>query len=50
MFKFHAMSSDRGGGGGQNDDIKTFILVKPDGVQRGIVGKIITRWAEKSII
>lgn len=24
---------------------RTFIMVKPDGVQRGLVGRIIQRWA-----
>jgi len=26
---------------------RTFIMVKPDGVQRGLVGKIIQRFEEK---
>jgi len=26
---------------------RTFIMVKPDGVQRGLVGKIIKRFEEK---
>ena len=26
---------------------RTFVMVKPDGVQRGLVGKIITRFEEK---
>lgn len=26
---------------------RTFIMIKPDGVQRGIVGKIIQRFEEK---
>ncbi len=26
---------------------KTFLMVKPDGVQRGIIGEIITRFEKK---
>lgn len=28
---------------------KTFVLIKPDGVERGLIGKIITRFEEASI-
>lgn len=28
-------------------DERTFIMIKPDGVQRGLVGRIITRFEEK---
>lgn len=31
---------------GENKE-RTFIMVKPDGVQRGLVGKIIQRFEEK---
>lgn len=30
-----------------NNKEKTLIMVKPDGVQRGLVGKIIQRYEEK---
>ena len=26
---------------------QTYIMIKPDGVQRGIVGRIITRWQKQ---
>jgi nucleoside-diphosphate kinase len=28
---------------------KTFVMVKPDGVQRGLVGKIVSRFEERSL-
>lgn len=31
---------------GENKE-RTFIMIKPDGVQRGLVGKIIQRFEEK---
>ena len=30
-----------------NTEERTFIAIKPDGVQRGLVGKIIQRFEEK---
>lgn len=30
-----------------NPKERTFIMIKPDGVQRGLVGKIIQRFEEK---
>lgn len=28
---------------------RTFIMIKPDGVQRGLIGKIIQRFEEKNL-
>lgn len=28
---------------------RTFIMIKPDGVQRGLIGKIIQRFEEKGL-
>ena len=32
-----------------SDSEKTFVLVKPDGVQRGFIGRIISRFEEKGL-
>ncbi|MEC0303089.1 nucleoside-diphosphate kinase, partial [Terribacillus saccharophilus] len=28
---------------------KTFLMVKPDGVQRGLIGEIVTRFEKKGL-
>lgn len=33
----------------ENYQERTFIMVKPDGVQRGFIGKIIKRFEEKGL-
>lgn len=44
---FHAAGRARGAHLLMNNKERTYIMIKPDGVQRGVVGNIIARFEQK---